>query len=296
MSALAPWEIEENERWVYGDGEPKRTEASRVLLTVDEGPRVTVIPTDGIGTSGDLFQPQPVKPVKIEIEIDPQTALELKKQGAYEPYLKFYNMVMQLRGELDEHLKKFSSPLFQGCDLESFPQRYGEVSRDLEDQWRARKESGGAVQKAIFLATELIKAFPLYRFSLPLEKPLRLIDCMRERLDSSQISLVLSEINKLPSAPYAEPSFTFMRCRACDRLISLYLRAEDLEKAIAACDCGVTLEDLAKNSRNRFAHRKKAIIRAMEKKKMSQNSWNFDYDAQFKKSISHNNFSDAALK
>jgi hypothetical protein len=158
---------------------------------------------------------------------------------------------------------------------------------ELEDNWRKRKESSRAVKQAIFLATELIKVFPMYKFLLPLRNPLRLIDCMRERLDSSQTSLVIAEIKKLPYMPYKEPYFLNFKCRACDRLISLYSRAGELEKAIDVCDCGMTLESTSSGSRKRFVRAKDELVKTLERRKRARNPLGSDDNKRFKSSVSH---------
>jgi hypothetical protein len=120
---------------------------------------------------------------------------------------------------------------------------------------------------------------------------------MGDRLDTSQVSLVLDKINRLPSAPYSEPSFLNMRCVACDRLLSLYLRTKEYEKAIDVCDCGITIESVGPDTKDRFRYRKKAIAKMIQKRDEMKNAWSFSYERQFKKrSVSNHDLSNAHLR
>jgi hypothetical protein len=298
MSNFAPWEIEENKRWMVDVLEAdQETPPAPVILSAQDAFKPAAVVPDGRDTiriAENIATGLEMREDSIP-DIEPMTELELKRTGKLDSYVKFYKLVRRVCRELEDHLNSLNSPIFHGCPLQSLPEKYRDISTEMEDNWRRRKESQSAVPKAIFLATELIKVFPIYRFFLPLEKPLRLIDCMRDRLDASQLSLVLDEINKLPAAPYEAPSFLSMKCHACDRLISLYIRAKAPDKAIEACDCGSTLEGTAKNPGRRFRRIKKAILKGQEKKRNMLNSWDFDYDAQFKRSISHRDLSDSAL-
>jgi hypothetical protein len=301
MSDLAPWEIAENKRWKFdGDEASGTNQVAIVSLLSARGATVAVpleIASDALRENEDAWHSERVSPDDgEEVKIDSQTVSELKRMGAYDGYLKYHRQVSNACRHLGAHIKKLNSALFKGCELESLPERYDRISSELEDNWKKRKTSPDAVKRGIFLATELIKAFPVYRFFIPLREPLRLMDCMRDRLDASQASLVLDEINMLPSAPYSEQSFLTMKCVACDRLMSLYLRTGEFEKALDACDCGITLEGSGANSRNRFRRRKNVLIKMMERRNKIKNSWSFDSDTQFKRSIAHHDLSNAALR
>jgi hypothetical protein len=295
MPSLAPWEIEENERWKYGGGETPEDFAGYVRLT--SGVTVTSPPRFKRSDGAEKIQ---ARAQELSIVINPQTAEELKRQGALDGYMKYHRQVLAVCSHMREHLEKLNSALFKDCLLEFLPERYEDIARELDENWRLRRRSPEAVRRGIFLATELIKAFPIYRFFTPLKTPLRLIGCMADKLDASQVSLVLDKINRLPSAPYAEPSFLGMKCLACDRLLSFYLRTREYEKALDACDCGITLEDADSRSKNRFQRRKDAIIemihkngspKGSEKDKM-KNDWSLYYEKQFKRSL--HDFSNAA--
>jgi hypothetical protein len=298
MSALAPWEIEENERWKFGGDAMSGTNSVSVGLLSEAAPSPTRPRAYRHDADASRFpMPQIHEPNEnSDVIIDPQTARELKFIGAYDGYVKYHRQVAAACDKLREHLKKFNSTLFKNCELESLPERYEDISFELEENWRKRKQSAEAVKRGIFLATELIKAFPVYRFFIPLKTPLRLIGCMGDRLDASQVSLVIGEINRLPSAPYSDPSFLGMRCIACDRLLSFYLRTKEYEKALDACDCGITLEGSGPHSKNRFRHRKKALVSMIKKKDETKNSWSFNPDVQFKRSVAHYSSSNAALR
>ena len=278
MAYLAPWEIEENERWKSGDLQSDQTKisiqpAELSKFTPDDP---AILPAAFNGPSADGH-----------IDIDPQTAEELKRLGEYESFLKFYKQITDECSDLAKHLKKVDSPIFRSCEIAELPQRYDHLMSELNNNWRKRKESARAVKQAMFLATELIKVFPMYKFLIPLKNPLRLIDCMRERLDSSQTSLVVAEIKKLPYMPYKEPYFLNFKCRACDRLISLYFRAGELENSIDVCDCGMTLENTSNTSRKRFIRAKNALVKMLEKRKGALNSWGPDGSRHFKSASSH---------
>jgi hypothetical protein len=279
MAYLAPWEIEENERWKSGDFQSDQTKTpvqpAELSKFTPDGPAIFPAALDGPPTDGHID------------DIDPQTAEELKRLGEYESFLRFYKQIMDECSDLAKHLKKVDSPIFRSCEIAELPQRYDQFMSELNNNWRKRKESARAVKQAMFLATELIKVFPMYKFLLPLKNPLRLIDCMRERLDSSQTSLVIAEIKKLPYMPYKEPYFLNFKCRACDRLISLYFRAGELENAIDVCDCGMALESTSSSSRKRFVRAKNALVKMLEKRRGAQNSWSSDDNKHFKSSAPH---------
>jgi hypothetical protein len=290
MPDLAPWEIEENERWKH-DG----TETPDVVAE----PPVTRSATFQTEMNTAPFQPREprVTDKDIDINIDPQTARELRHIGAFDGYVKYHRQVLAVCGQMREHLKKLNAALFKDCELESLPERYEDISRELEENWGKRKQSEEAVKKGIFLATGLIKAFPVYRFFVPLAAPLRLIGCMGDRLDASQVSLVLDNINRLPGMPYSEPSFLGMRCVACDRLLSLYLRTKEYEKALDVCDCGITIESAGPGAKDRFRHRKRAVAKMIQKRSEMKNAWSFSYERQLKKrSVSHHDLSNAGLR
>ncbi|MDR1515998.1 MAG: hypothetical protein LBS45_09895 [Synergistaceae bacterium] len=291
MPNLAPWEIEENERWMYPGGEPPEDFTGSARFTSGQV-------SDRTARNPSRFERGGEDVPERNIGINPHTAEELKRIGAFEGYTKYHRQVLVACAHMREHLKKLGAALFKDCELESLPERYEEISRELEENWRLRKQSPEAVRRGIFLATELIKAFPVYRFFIPLKSPLRLVGCMADRLDASQVSLVLDKINRLPSAPYSEPSFLGMRCVACDRLMSFYLRAGEYDKALDACDCGITLESADPRSKNRFQRRKKAIIEMVHKKgsakDKTKNTWGFSYERQFKRSL--HDFSNATLR
>jgi hypothetical protein len=290
MPDLAPWEIEENEQWKHnGSGTPDV--AAKVLVTRPHQPQ----PEKNTAS----FQPREphVTGQGAEVNINPQTALELKRIGAFDGYVKYHRQVLGACAHMREHLKKLNAALFKDCELESLPERYEDISRELEENWRKRKQSAEAVRRGIFLATELIKAFPVYRFFVPLATPLRLVGCMGDRLDASQVSLVLDKINRLPGSPYSEPSFLGMRCVACDRLLSLYLRTKEYEKALDVCECGITVESTGPGAKDRFRHRKRAIAKMIKKKNETRNAWGYSYEMQFKKrSVSHHDLSNAGLR
>jgi hypothetical protein len=297
MSALAPWEIEENERWKFGNGAISDKGSATVGLLSNPAPRHASFQANRHEMDEPQFQMPQAREAdeNIEVAIDPQTEKELKFIGAYDSYVKYHRQVISVCGHLREHLKELNSALFKDCELESLPERYEEISAELEENWRKRKQSAEAVKRGIFLATELIKAFPVYRFFIPLKTPLHLVGCMGDRLDASQVSLVIGEINRLPGTPYSEPSFLGMRCLACDRLLSFYLRTREYKKALDVCDCGITFEG-GPHSKNRFRHRKKALVSMIQKKEKMKNSWNFNPDVQFKRSVAHYGSSNAALR
>jgi hypothetical protein len=296
MSNLAPWEIEENERWRYDGGGAPAVAAGSVGILPDPAHSQAHIAPSRHESGGVPFSPRGGPELGHGIKINPQTAEELRRFGAYEGYIKYHGQVTAVCEQMREHLKKLNAALFKNCELESLPERYESISGELEENWRKRKESPEAVKRGIFLATELIKAFPVYRFFAPLQTPLRLIGCMGDRLDSSQVSLVLDKINRLPSAPYSEPSFLGMKCVACDRLLSLYLRAKEYERALDVCDCGITLEGAGRRPKNRFQRRKEAIVKLIQKKDEERNSWSFSYERQLKRSIPHHDLPNAALR
>jgi hypothetical protein len=288
MLDLAPWEIEENERWKHGgSGTLEAASNSLVAHPAPFQPEMNTAP----------FQPRESGVTDQGLYINPQTSEELKRMGAFDGYIKYHRQVMAVCGHMREHLKKLNAALFRGCELESLPERYEDIKSEMEEHWGKRRQSEEAVRRGIFLATELIKAFPVYRFFVPLATPLRLIGCMGDKLDASQVSLVLDKINRLPSAPYSEPSFLHMRCVACDRLLSLYLRTKEYEKALDVCDCGVTIESVGGNQQDRFRHRKKIIAKMIQKRDEMKNAWSFNYERQFKKSsVSHHDISNARVR
>ena len=276
MPGLAPWEIEENERWKHGDGEAS-VAATLAFVTQrassqPEMKAAALQPSESRSTGKDT-----------DIGINPETALELKRVGAFDGYAKYHRQVLAACAHMREHLGKLNAALFKGCELESLQERYESISAELEENWRNRKQSEEAVRRGVFLATELIKAFPVYRFFVPLATPLRLVGCMGDRLDASQVSLVLDKINTMPSAPYSEPSFLGMRCVACDRLLSLYLRTGEYEKALDVCECGITVEGVAPGAKDRFRHRRKAIAKMIKRRDEAKNAWSFSYARQLKK-------------
>jgi hypothetical protein len=301
MSDLAPWEIAENERWKFDGDEASGTNQVAIVSLLSARGATVAVPLETASDSlredeAAWYSERRTPDGDEEVKIDQQTASELKRIGAYDGYLKYHRQVSRACRHLSAHIRKLNSALFKNCELESLPERYDHVSTELEDNWKKRKTSPEAVKRGIFLATELIKAFPVYRFFLPLREPLRLMDCMNDRLDTSQVSLVLDEINMLPSAPYSEPSFLTMRCVACDRLMSFYLRTGEFEKALDACDCGITLEGGGTDSRNRFRRRKNVLVKMIGRRNEMKNAWSFDYDTQFKRSIAHHDISNTAFR
>jgi hypothetical protein len=228
--------------------------------------------------------------------MDTQTAGELRRRTEeFNIFIDDYMRVKDAREEMERQLADIKSTLFQDCKLKQLPKRYEDISLELEENWKRRKMSRSAIKRGIFLATELINAFPVYKYYLPLQEPLRLFECMGERLDPSQLSLALGKIRRVVDNLYQDQDFKTMRCHACDRLVSLYIRARELDKAIEACDCGMTFEDASARPPKRFAHRKQILSRELEKQNSAQNSWSVDYDARFKRSVSRHDLCDAAF-
>ncbi|MDR3279628.1 MAG: hypothetical protein LBT23_03860 [Synergistaceae bacterium] len=294
MSKLAPWEVEENNRWKTDDVQPEQTALS-VTQDLSPGDRLLVFTATDVTDAPDSGDASPQIDAIIA-EMDVQTAGELRRRTAeFNIFVDDYMRVKDAREEMERQLADISSTLFQGCELRHLPKRYEDISAELEENWTRRKISRSAIKRGIFLATELINAFPVYKYYLPLQEPLRLFECVRERLDPSQLSLVLGKIRRVLDDLYQDQGFKAMRCHACDRLVSLYIRARELEKAIEACDCGMTFEDASVRPPKRFAHRKKILSRELEKQKSAQNSWSVDYDAKFKRSVSRHDLCDAAF-
>ncbi|MDR3254211.1 MAG: hypothetical protein LBT31_01415 [Synergistaceae bacterium] len=303
MTELAPWELEENNRWKTSDG---RLDQTAVAVAGDIAPESekslisTATDTNCIATdTNDKFEAEPDEDWRLEEVLalmDVQTANELKRNSAEcDAYVRAFTRVNGACKELDKQLAELKSTLFQDCKLKHLPQRYRDISSELEENWKRRKMSRGAIKRGIVLAAELINAYPVYKYYLPLEEPLRLFDCMRERLDQSQLSLVLGKICSLTENLYQDQAFASMRCRACDRLVSFYIRARELDKAIEACDCGMTFEDASALHPKRFEHRKKILQNALERQNDMRNSWSVDYDAKFKNSVSRHDLSNAAF-
>ena len=286
MSGLASWEIEENARWKSGNDAATAQDGVPAKL-LSETPARQARPEAHQPQSPVSFTaPRPHEENEnIDAALNPQNITELKRIGAYDSYVKYHRQVTGVCGQIRGQLKNLNSALFKSCALESLPERYADVCFELEENWRKRKQSQEAVKRGIFLATELIKVFPIYRFFTPLASPLRLVGCVADKLDASQLSLVIGEINRQPSAPYSEPSFLGMRCTACDRLFSLYLRTKEYEKALDVCDCAVALESIGPRPKNRFRRSKKALARMIQKRDEMKNAWSFNYDAQFKRSL-----------